>query len=242
MAAQPGGGDLSDRTGLGNISDPARMGRWVQPVVVLLLVGWLLAAVGYWGPWIAHATAGLTLSGVDMAEFVKFLPGALDGSLRIVRQLFYLPPSVVVVTVALLIGSRRLRFPWFVQLVVLVLALPVSLQILPPAWSPATLRSPEFRLQTLALVTSWLLLATFWIWGRLPSWLTGSLTAVLALAAISLSLWQLWVVKPAIDAVYGTPPPIGWGFYVCLVGLLILLVAGGLLLSQSRARRRSVAL
>jgi hypothetical protein len=187
---------------------------------LFLPLGWMLAAVGYYGPWLAHPTAALTLSGVDMAEFVKFLPEVLEGSLAITRQLFYLPPFAIVAGVALLVGSRHLRYPWLLRLLLLVGAVPVSLQLLPPAWSPASLFASEFRLQTVALATSWLLLAGWWFWGRLAIWLTGSLSAALSLLAAVLPVWQLLTVKPAVDDVYGAPPSIGWGFLLCMLGLV----------------------
>jgi hypothetical protein len=198
---------------------------------VLLPLGWALATVGYFGPWIAHATAALTLSGVDMGEFVKFLPGVLNGSLNIARQLFYLPPLAVVLSVALLVGCRRLAYPRVLRITFLVLAIPVSLQLLPPAWSVHSLIKPEFRAQAIALGICWLALAGFWLWGVLPVWLTGSLSAALAFASLVLVPWQLALVKPAIDEVYRTPPTLGWGTYLCLAGLA--LIGGGSLLLAS---------
>jgi hypothetical protein len=185
----------------------------------LLPFAWLLASVGYFGPWIAHKTSALTLSGVDMAEFVKFLPGVLDGSLSTTRQLFYLPPLAIVVGVALLVGCDRLRYPLPVRILALLLAIPVSLQLLPPAWSPGSLTTAEFRLQTVALLGCWLLLMLFWVWGRLPLRATGSVAAAVAFAAAALSAWQFLTVKPAIDGVYGVAPRVGWGFYLCVLGL-----------------------
>lgn len=221
---------------LGEIRQTHSGGTRVTSARILLPLGWLLAAVGYYGPWIAHSTAGLTLSGADMGEFVKFLPGVVDGSLKVVRQTFYLPPWAVVVGIGLLIGSQRLRYAWLLRVVFLGLAIPVSLQLLPPAWSPATLMAPEFRLQTIALGISWLVLASFALWGRLPSRLTGSFCASLSLAAMVLPAWQLAIAKPAIDQVCGTPPSIGWGFYACLAGLATT-VAGSLLLAMSNQAR-----
>ncbi len=203
---------------------------------LLLPLGWVLAAVGYFGPWIAHQTAALTLSGADMGEFVKFLPPVLDGSLPLVRQFFYLPPLAVVAGIALLVAAPRLAYPWPVRVLALALAVPVSLQLLPPAWSPASLVTPEFRLQAVALGLCWLLLAGFWLLGRLPAWLTGPLSGGLALSAALLSSWQFALAKPAIDAVYRRPPALGWGYALCMAGLLILAVAGiGLALRAARA-------
>jgi len=227
---------------MGKIHRSGREGRWLAIARLLLPMGWVLAAVGYYGPWIAHPTVALTLSGVDLGEFVKFLPGVLDGSLPMVRQLFYLPPLAVVASVALLIGSRRLSYPWPLRVLALLLAVPVSLQLLPPAWSPSSLITAEFRLQVIALGICWLLLAGFGLWGRLPGWITASLSVLLSLAAVTLSSWQFLEVKPAIDQAYGSQralAPVGWGFFLCLVGLLLVAAGSVLLGLQDRAPRVS---
>ena len=130
---------MSSKSNLGRIDRAARVRRQLSAVRLLLPLGWVLTIIGYHGPWIAHQTAALTLSGVDMGEFVKFLPSVLDGSLKVTRQLFYLPPAVVAVGVAILAGSRWLRFPWLLRLPMLAVAVLASLQLLPPAWSPASL-------------------------------------------------------------------------------------------------------
>jgi hypothetical protein len=225
---------------LGHVDRTARMTRPFAVMRPLVLLGWALASLGYYGPWINHATAALTLSGGDMAEFVKFLPDVLAGTLHVARQLFYLPPLAVVSGVAFLIASRQLAYPWPVRLLVLFFCVPLSLQLLPPAWSPASLATPEFRLQAVALILCWLLLAAFWLLGRLPAWLSGLLTAGLSLSAGVLPAWQLLLVKPAIDAVYGTAPTLGWGLFLCLAGLSIMVLVGALLALQ--ARRGSVGL
>jgi hypothetical protein len=189
--------------------------RWALPI------GWLAAAVGCYGPWIAHKTAALTLAGPDLGEFVKFLPGVIDGSLHVIRQLFYFPIAAVVLSVSLLVGSRCLRYPWPVRAAALLLSLSLSTQLLPPAWSLTSLRATEFRVQSIALLGCWLALAAFWLLGRLSLRWTSLAAAVLMIASALLSTWQYAVVKPAIDAVYGRPSGLGWGFALCLVGLLL---------------------
>jgi hypothetical protein len=216
---------LNGQADLGRINRSERTGRWLVAARLLLPLGWVMGAAGYYGPWIAHPTAALTLSGVDMGEFVKFLPGVLDGTLPVARLLFYLPPLALVISVALLVGSRLLGYPWPVRGVALLLAVPVSLQLLPPAWSPASLRTAEFRPQAIALGICWLLLVGSGLWRQLPAWLAGFLSTLLCLAAMGLSSWQFMVVRPAIGEVYGSPPSVGWGFFLCLIGLAI--VAGG---------------
>ncbi len=221
---------------LGQIDRATRAMRWLTLVRLLLPLGWALAAIGYYSPWITHPTSALTLTGADIGEFVKFLPDVLDGSLKVTRQLFYLPPFAAVISVALLIGSRRLRYPWPFCLSILILAIPVSLQLLPPAWSAASLTTTEFRLQTVALGICWLLLAGFWLLARLPSWLLGSLSSALSLAAGGLTAWQFLAVKSAIDEVYRTPPAVGWGYFLCLIGLAITAGTGTVFLRKEMGR------
>jgi hypothetical protein len=230
---------LSSKSDLVGIDITEGIAQQLQAVRWFLPIGWGLAAIGFLGPWIAHQTAALTLSGADMAEFVKFLPGAIDGSLRLVRQCFYLPPFAVVVSIALLIGSRRLHYTGLLQAIGLFLAIPISLQLLPAAWSPSSLMAREFRIQTLALGVSWLLLASFWLLKHLPLWLLGSLSTALSLAALALSIWQFLLAKPEIDQVYGAPPNAGWGLFLCLTGMAIVITASGFLALAARSRTRA---
>lgn len=202
---------------------------------LLLPLGWLAGTVGYYGPWIAHSSAALALTGVDMGEFVKFLPAVQSGALPVIRQLFYLPPLAVVLGVALLVGAPGLRYRVPARAAALVLAVPVSLQLLPPAWSPASLLGSEFRLQLIALALCWLALIAWWLLARLPAWLIGGLAAMLAAAALGATVWQMGLVKPEIDTLYGQPPALGWGFQVCLVGLAIMLL-GSLFVAASGRR------
>jgi len=174
-----------------------------------------------------------------MAEFVKFLPDVLDGSLRLVRQSFYLPPLAIAVSIALLIGSRRLQYAGVLRAAALLLALLLSLQLLPPAWSPSTLTAPEFRAQTLALGACWLLLASFSLLGHLPLWLAGSFSAGVSLLAFCLALWQFLMAKPSIDKIYAAPPGLGWGLFVCLAGLGVTAAVGGLLAMRARSQAGS---
>jgi hypothetical protein len=170
-----------------------------------------------------------------MAEFVKFLPQVMDSTLVVLRQLFYLPILATVVSIGFLVGAQRLNYPWFLRVVLLGLAFLFSLQFLPPAWSPASLITAEFRLQAVAMFTCWFVLAGFWLWGEMPLRLTGLLSSALSLVAIVLPGWQYFAVKPFIDSVYGSPPPVGWGLWLCLAGLGAT-AAGSALLALERYR------
>ncbi len=231
---------MSSQSELGKL-DAVGGTEWqrVEAVRWLLPIGWVLSGVGFLGPWIAHPTAALGLSGVDMAEFVKFLPGALDGSLKLVRQVFYLPPFAITASLALLIHSDSLRYHRLLRALGLLLAIPLSLQLLPPAWSTSSLMTAEFRAQTTALVICWLLLAGSWLLRHLPAWLSSIVSVALCLVALLLTTWQLLLAKPAIDEVYGSIPAGGWGLWLCLAGLAIACVASVYLALTVRRQSRS---
>jgi hypothetical protein len=157
--------------------------------------------------------------------------------MMVIRQVFYLPVLATVISIALLAGAGRLGFAWPARLLFLLLAIPVSLQLLPPAWSPASLTTPEFRLQFIALALSWLMLACFWLLGRLPHWLTGGAVALLSAVTTGATLWQTILVKGPIDAVYGRPASLGWGLVVCFLGLVLVGSGGALYVSLGQRRR-----
>jgi len=227
---------LDSQATLSKLAISTRSGRLLSVMRLLLPVGWVLAAVGYFGPWIAHQAAALTLSGVDVGEFVKFLPSVVDGSLAVTRQLFYLPPFAIVVSIALLSNLAELNYPWPLRAFMLLVAIPVSLQLLPPAWAPSTLLVAEFRLQTFGLGICWLLLAASWLLGRLTPWLVGALSAGISLGALTLPSWQFLVAKPAVNELYRIPPTIGWGVFLCLVGLALMTAASTVIVLGTRAR------
>ena len=58
--------------------------------------------------------------------------------------------------------------------------------------------------------------------------------AGLSLLAAVLPAWQLLVVKPSVDRVYGSAPSIGWGFPVCMLGLALMTAMSILLVIRAR--------
>ena len=221
----------------------ADIGRYARAghdksVGLTLLLSWLALALGVLGVWICHKTSALSLSGLDLGELAKFLPGLQDGSLHLHRQFFYLPAITLSAGIALLIGSPRLRFPAWTRWLALVLGALVSLQVLPPAWSPQSLRSTELRAQVIGLFACWLLLACFWLLARLPLVLSGSLTGLLALLSSALSTWQTWVIMREVSALYGSAPSLGWGFWSAQIGLGLSAAAAFTIAFLPRGRKR----
>ena len=58
------------------------------------IAGAVLMLLGYFLPWFKHPLAGLTLIGLDISEWLKFLPQFQSGELPN-RNYFYLPPIIL---------------------------------------------------------------------------------------------------------------------------------------------------
>ena len=76
--------------------------RWLSLGLTLILLGYFL-------PWLSHPTSGLTLIGLDISEWTKFMPQMRSGELPH-RDLFYLPPITLGALLALL--SAELKNGW----------------------------------------------------------------------------------------------------------------------------------
>jgi hypothetical protein len=203
------------------------------PVPALRLIAWVLlgtlvvATVAYWGPWVDHRTAALTLSGQDLGEFVKFLPSIRRGAERFPRQLFYLPPFATSCALVLLSSARYVPYPRWLRVLLLAWAALLLLGLLPPAWGRVRdLFVPEFRAQGLALVAGALLVAAHGLVRRLPLAAAAPLLAAIALAALVPAQTAFWIIRPRIWAIYATPTVrLGWGVWLHLAAWLVALLA-----------------
>ena len=119
--------------------------RWLLPLAALLTLA------GYFGPWVPHRVAGLVVTGLDLGEYVKFLPTVRGGQVTLWREGFYLPLVTVSLALSLAAFRPQWRYGWSMRVLLLVIAGIAALNLLPPAWGPATFTNPEFRQQIAAL-------------------------------------------------------------------------------------------
>mgnify|MGYP000657409248 CR=1 FL=1 len=202
-------------------------GKRVQASIAraLPLLALLLALAGYFGPWVAHKAAALVLTGQDLAEFVKFLPQVRSGELRVMRELFYLPLVAGALGLACVAANRRLHYSCWLRWLLSLLAVPVALSMLPPAWTPQLMLTPEFRLQAAAIAICLVIVVLHPLLRRLPPALLEVITTLLALAAAVVPVWQFLRVRAAIDAVYGRPVTLGWGLWLMPLGFSAVVIA-----------------
>jgi len=185
--------------------------RWLP----LVLVGFV-ALAGYFGPWTPHRATALWVTGLDLGEYVKFIPQVMSGQVAIRREIFYLPLLAGSIQASLLASRRSL--PHWSRLVFGLSAIPLALAMLPPAWSPGALLQPEFHLQVIAIALCLVLVPGTIITRYFPDRLVMTLIALLAVTAAVAPAWGYLQVQPAIEALYSHPLQPGWGFWSALVG------------------------
>jgi hypothetical protein len=193
--------------------------RWLIPL------GCLVALAGYFGSWIGHSAVGLVVTGLDLGEYVKFLIPVRSGAAWLWRPGFYAP--LVAISSACILAAYRadLGYRRWARAGLLALALIATLNLLPPAWTPARLLEAEFRWQTgaLLLLLVGLLLSPFL--ALLPWRMVTAGMTVLAVAALLFPLQGFVAVLPTIADLYRRPLAPAWGVWTMVAGIMALAVA-----------------
>lgn len=205
----------------------------------LLIVALLFTLVGYFGPWVPHRVSGLVVTGLDLGEYVKFLPLVRGGQITLWRAGFYLPLVAVSLAASFAAFQPALQLrrwlDWVWHLFLLGLATVAALNLLPPAWDQSTFTNPEFRQQIIALLLCLGVMATSPLWALLPRLLTATVIILLSLGALWFPLRDFWQVLPSIRELYQQPLAPGWGLYVMASGLVLLILLQGMALLSARA-------
>lgn len=190
-----------------------RLLPWLWPVVCFVTLA------GYFAPWVDHGVSGLVITGLDLGEYVKFLPGIRDGSISVWRQGFYLPLLAVSLSCSFTAYRPVFGYSLPARLSLLLLGLVAALNMLPPAWSPTVLASSEFRLQTIWIALSLVALAFSPFLALVPSYLAYTVIAVVSVTGLWFCLSGFMRVIPGIFALYQSQIVIGWGPYAFAIGL-----------------------
>lgn len=202
----------------------------MQSKPLLAPLAFTLILVGYLTVWLPHPTAGLSLLGIELGEWLQFLPEVAFGQAPVSRNLFYLPP----ITLGLGIALSTVYWPstwrtWLTRLLAIAAAwmafppIPVILQSSPSKWR---LRVGAILLVIIvALLCGWL--------KRLPSWATALLMVAIGVAGAYIPTNAFLAMRPILSNWYASPISIGIGVYLTLLGHILLSVAA---LNQLRSR------
>uniref|UniRef100_A0A7C1K0E2 Uncharacterized protein n=1 Tax=Caldilinea aerophila TaxID=133453 RepID=A0A7C1K0E2_9CHLR len=191
---------------------------WLWPAALLL------AFIGYTGAWVDHKAAGLVITGLDLGEYVKFLTPIRRGELSLWREGFYLPLLAISLSASLSAFRTEFSYGWPMRTLLLALAIVAALNLLPPAWTPQRMMTPEFRQQAIALAGCLLAMAFSPLMALLPRRLVGLFIGLLSIAAVLIPVQQFFAILPAISALYNRPQTPGWGMVLCVISLLVLAV------------------
>lgn len=98
----------------------------------LLAFGLILTLAGYFAPWVAHPVSGLSVTGLDLGEYVKFLPLFRNATLSIWREGLYSP--LVAVSASASFAAFRPGFGYRLpaRIILLLVSVIAALNLLPP--------------------------------------------------------------------------------------------------------------
>ena len=185
----------------------------------ILYLSFTAILLGYWLVWMPGPAAGLQLIGLEMGEWVKFLPPVQAGQISASRNLFYLPPILLGLLLVFTTVNWPNRWPtWVVRgLAILVswLAFPSLDAIRLEPWSEWLLRL------VLVGVVALVAVGTHWLKGRFAAAYTPLLSAFIALAGVVLPTWAYLAMRPAIAQALARPVGFGPGFWLIGVGFAV---------------------
>jgi hypothetical protein len=201
-------------------SDTSPRREW-RPLRAVEWLGLALALVGYFGPWIPHPTAALTVTGRELAEFAKFFPQVQSGTSPIMRALF-VAPLLATSILAGLLANEWLRSPAQRILATVALSAPALLALPPYPF----LTAAEYRVQLILAVGGGTLALLTLLTGRLPDAVRGILIALVAVGGFGIAAVQFALLHPLVVSLYGSVLPLGWGLLACGAGLGLVALFG----------------
>ena len=193
----------------------------------LLRLGFTAILLGYLVVWLPQPVVGLSFLGLEMGEWVKFLPQVRAGEIATNRNFFYLPP----ITLGLMMVIWTVNWPsghwktWALRGLAVLVALLAF-----PAFEAIRDEPPDQWILRLAMVVLVLFVALLLPFvDRLPStksepisWL---LIASLALLGIILPTWTYLAIRPAVAELIGGGVGVGPGVWLNGGGHLLVIVA-----------------
>jgi hypothetical protein len=181
----------------------------------------VLLVIGFFGPWVAHPTAALTVTGYELSEFAKFFPQVQGGVVPVKRGLFVTPLLAGALSLALVV--HRSSKSALVRLAATGLAAFLPLVALPPFQA---LFESQYRTQLGLVAGACLLSLPTPLVRQLSERVRGIFLLLVAVMGAVPALWQALLLRPLVAGLYGTPIRPGWGFIVCAFGFLTLVIAG----------------
>lgn len=189
---------------------------------IVMLIGLVLAILGFYGPWVTsqRQVAALTYNALDLTEFSKFIVRAQLGEIK--RELFLVPIVAAALALALWANqpdrlARTLRYALTSVAAIFTLVPLPPYPYLLSAYSSAEDRG-SFWLSAVGLVGVALL---FSFGRRITGRWKSLIFLLLALAGALPAAWEFSHALPAISNIYGSPATVAWGFIATAAGFAL---------------------
>ncbi|MGC9521564.1 MAG: hypothetical protein ACP5HG_06740 [Anaerolineae bacterium] len=188
---------------------------------LFLLAPWLAALVGYFAPWIARepVSAALAWNAYDLYALARLLPQIETGALTVNLQGLLMP----LLGLAALLPVRLSRQRLGIRIGAATLGCVLAAMTLPPypqildAW-----RTPGWRVPFWwAIGTMAATAGAVWVAPRMGRYRHGWTVVVVVGTTLPAAI-TLTRLLPALSAVHAAPVRPGWGFWICMAGLIAL--------------------
>lgn len=195
---------------------------------MLFRLGCTAILLGYFMVWLPHDLAGLSFIGLEIGEWVKFLPQVRSGQIPADRVLFYLPPITLGLILALWTAgwSNRRWQSWVTRALAVLVAMLAF-----PALEVILYEGSDQWLGRLILILAVAIMALLVSrLRRLPDGLglvvAKGLTLIVAVGGLVLPTWAYLEVRPAVAELFAGAVGIGQGLWLNGIGhLLVALLA-----------------
>lgn len=184
----------------------------------LLYLSFTAILLGYWLVWLPGPVAGLQLIGLEMGEWVKFLPEVRAGQVSAGRALFYLPPILLGLLIALVTVNWPSQWQtWLVRLLAVAVA-----WLAFPSLDAIRFEPRSEWLLRLVLIGIVIVVAvgSHWLRGRFAAALS-IIFICLALAGVILPTWAYLAMRPAIMNALARPIGFGPGLWLNGIGFVV---------------------
>jgi hypothetical protein len=206
----------------------------------LLKLGFTAILLGYLLVWLPQPVVGLSFIGLELGEWVKFLPQVRSGEIAADRNLFYIPPVTLGLMMILWTSSwpNRRWQTWIMR----GLALLVAFLAFPAVEAIRDEPADQWLLR-IGLIGGVMVVALLLpLLGQLPertvevtSW---AVICLLAMASLALPTWAYFSYMPAISELFGRNIGFGPGVWLNIAGNLAVVLAALYFIGQWRISER----
>jgi hypothetical protein len=207
-----------------------------QQSQTLIRISFTIILLGYFLVWLPQPVAGLSFIGLELGEWVKFLPQARQGEILPSRNFFYLPPVTLGAMMALWTvrwSNRRWR-TWVIRgtaLLISLLALPAIESFLYEPVSQWILRLLFIGVVPIAI----LLATTYASKESVPDTIPWVYFVGLGLIGALFPLWIYLAIRPVVGEIIGSKVGFGVGILLNILGHGLLGALGMIYLSRSKS-------